>query len=1068
MAELIKIDMTDIWASGGDKVAPTSTKIAQGWIVEAVPRQTWNWFENRQDNNIAYLLQKGFPEWDVYTEYQANKSFVQYNGIVYKCTVTSVNRTPDTNPTYWTRAFADYSASMNALRAVTPAANTLPYFTSTTAAATTTLSAFARTILDDADAGAVRNTIGAQQAAANLTALAGLTSSNNLLPYFTGSGTAATTTLSGFGRTLIDDADAEAARNTLGLVKTASKTDLTSGRMMKVGDFGLGAGYQDFAQDCTDCNTVRFTGWTRLMSGCANAPSGFSQGATMMTTTWNNGTIQQVVFFGKRQWQRQMSGLDNWEAWVEFAKTSDVEASKMQFTNGLGFFTGNTTLTASNSGSAWQFAVDGLTITLPAASAVGNGGTITFRNPRDATQTILPASGDLIVDVASGSSLVMAPLEYVMLVCRSNVWYIVSRGNLYSVADSLAKFGLGHNNTAPGASTVAGQATLPSGNYYFPDTTSPYPAFAWVQRLTYQGNRGFEIANIPYSDRLFLRGSNQDGTWRSPVEIAKTWSPTFGGIPTAPTASALTSTDQLATTSFVTQSMRGFKGAGYSVAANYTIPATGMGSQYRCIGTGKYTITLPDPGSVVNGSTVLIRGECAGGFIVTTPSGKIYTSYRGSGETHTFKSNEWVEIINSNSDWSIIGRGRLSETVEADSPEFTGTPVVRGLDVARYINSGSATAPALISRIDGGAFYFLLTNASDQTGSFNSLRPFTLNLTSGRVDMASGATVASPSAGDRSNRVPTTSWVGTELANNTSSKADLNSPVFTGSPQAPTQSVGNSSTSIATTAFVQSAIRKFGLGTNGTNSVDITDLNSITETGLYRCASSAANLPVTSYGLIIHQMLNTETATQVFISTAQDRMFTRRRSSTGWTAWAESAYLDSPAFTGTPTAPTAATGTNTTQVATTAFVKSALDSVTSVDYASRAGTATTATSATSATTASRWATARTLTYTGDMSGSTSIDGSSNVNVNITLNTATFSSFLAGQGTGTPGSYALMALGGNTIKGPGDTIAGAQCRFSSADGNVSTAIPNGTWRVMGNVAAADLSGSRTVTLCLRIS
>ena len=39
------------------------------------------------------------------------------------------------------------------------------------------------------------------------------------------------------------------------------------------------------------------------------------------------------------------------------------------------------------------------------------------------------------------------------------------------------------------------------------------------------------------------------------------------------------------------------------------------------------------------------------------------------------------------------------------------------------------------------------------------------------------------------------------------------------------------------------------------------------------------------------------------------------------------APINSPAFTGTPTAPTAASGTNTTQVATTAFVKNALDNI---------------------------------------------------------------------------------------------------------------------------------------------
>lgn len=124
----------------------------------------------------------------------------------------------------------------------------------------------------------------------------------------------------------------------------------------------------------------------------------------------------------------------------------------------------------------------------------------------------------------------------------------------------------------------------------------------------------------------------------------------------------------------------------------------------------------------------------------------------------------------------------------------------------------------------------------------------------------------------------------------------------------------------------------------------------------------------------------------------------------------------SPALSGVPTAPTATKGTNTAQIATTAFVlaNAAAGGVSSVNgktgavtinYADVGSPATNGTSATgtwpinvtgsagsansaascsgNAATATKWQTARTLTLTGAVTGTATIDGSANVSIATT-------------------------------------------------------------------------------------
>jgi hypothetical protein len=119
-------------------------------------------------------------------------------------------------------------ASIDAIDGLTPAANQVAYYTGTTTASLMTVSAFARTFLDDADASSVRATIGAGTSSfdgaygslssipASINAIDGLVPAADLVAYYTGANSAGLMTVTTFARTLLDDVDAASVRSTIG------------------------------------------------------------------------------------------------------------------------------------------------------------------------------------------------------------------------------------------------------------------------------------------------------------------------------------------------------------------------------------------------------------------------------------------------------------------------------------------------------------------------------------------------------------------------------------------------------------------------------------------------------------------------------------------------------------------------------------------------------------------------------------------------------------------------------------------------------------------------------------
>jgi hypothetical protein len=339
-------------------------------------------------------------------------------------------------------------------------------------------------------------------------------------------------------------------------------------------------------------------------------------------------------------------------------------------------------------------------------------------------------------------------------------------------------------------------------------------------------------------------------------------SPSFTGSPTAPTQTAGDNSAALATTAFVT--------AVDVLKENRS--NKGISNGYAGLdGAGKVPLTQINDallGSVnykgtYNATTNVPTLPTAG---VDNKGWYYVINIAGTQQSIPFTIGDW--IISNGTSWGKVDNNNTVTAVNG----FLGNVILTTSNIADAVDKRYQT--------DNQKLY---NDASSSVqNQLNTKAPLLSPIFTGTPSLPTGTIGATQTAGNNTTLLATTAFVTT--ADNL--KANLNSPVFTGIATAPTQIAGDNTTALATTAFVTTADNLKA------------PLASPTFTG-------TPNLPTGTTGITQTAGNNTTAlATTAFVTTADNLK----------------ANLASPAFTGIPTAPTQTAGNNTTAIATTAFV----------------------------------------------------------------------------------------------------------------------------------------------------
>jgi hypothetical protein len=268
-----------------------------------------------------------------------------------------------------------------------------------------------------------------------------------------------------------------------------------------------------------------------------------------------------------------------------------------------------------------------------------------------------------------------------------------------------------------------------------------------------------------------LRYARQDHVHPTDTSRAALASPTFTGIPAAPTAAVDTNTTQLATTAYVV-------GQGYLKSATASSTYAPLASP-SLTGTPLSTTAAVDTNTTQIATTAYVVGN---GYLKSATASSTYAPLASPALTGTPLSTTAAVDTNTT---------QIATTAFVVGQAASATPLVNGTAAV-----GTSLRYARADHV----------HPTDTSRAAVDSQAFT-----GTPSLPTGTIAVTQTAADSTTALATTAFVTT--ADNL--KANLASPTFTGTPSLPTgttgvtQTAGDNTTALATTAFVTAAVPAF-------------------------------------------------------------------------------------------------------------------------------------------------------------------------------------------------------------------------------------------------------------------